>query len=69
MINHQGNCVAVSNAEAPKRCLAFVDTGFLYLGQNCQHVSMVLSLVPPKPQIFAFPHGLKNTSGTAALEW
>lgn len=30
---------------------------------------MVLSLVPPKPQIFAFPHGLKNTSGTPALEW
>lgn len=30
---------------------------------------MVLSLVPPKPQIFVFPHGLKNTSGTPALEW
>lgn len=30
---------------------------------------MVLSLVPPKPQIFSFPHGLKNTSGTPALEW
>lgn len=35
---------------------------------SCFHV--VLSrLVPPKPQTCFFPHGLKNTSDTPALEW